>query len=295
MARRLAALLLVAFAPLARAQTTSTTFTITETNDQDSAINIAECSGAQSDSLAFTWTYPNFVVSGSYKLTASDQSGCPSTAHNTVIATVDATSTVGAYPTSGLGGFNVPTLLSGLSISCSGSASAVYFCVDYTPSSGAAVTAAVTGNIKVDLARPPPPVASNPTPGDSALNVSWAAGSGNSTTGTAGTSSSYDVVVTSQANPADTRTKSVTGTTSTRVDGLTNGVAYDVVIYAFSPGGNQSDASNTVTGTPVEVLDFWRLYRADGGRETGGCATGAGGLAALLALVPLALRRRRRS
>lgn len=296
MARRLTAVLLLFAAHAATAQTTTgNTFTVRETNDQDRIINLAECNGAEADGLIFSWVYSGVItgVTGTYRLTISDQSGCPSTAHNQVYDNIDASSTNGGYPLTG--NVNVPTLMGVLNVNCSGSATAVYFCVDYNPSSGATVTSAVTGTMTLDLARPPPPVVDTPSPGDSALNVSWAAGSGSSSSGTAGTSSSYDVVATSQVDPTDQHTKSVTGTTSTRVDGLSNGVTYDVVVYAFSPGGNQSDVSNTVSGTPVEILDFWRLYRAVGGREGGGCASGAGGLAALLALVPLALRRRRRS
>jgi hypothetical protein len=51
--------------------------------------------------------------------------------------------------------------------------------------------------------------------------------------------------------------------------------------------------SNKLPGVPVAVNDFWRLYKADNGREEGGCAAGAAGMLALLA-VPLAVRALRR-
>ncbi len=292
MARRAAAVLLWLTPVLAVAQTTTgTTFTIRESNDQDRVININECTGAEQDGLTFSWTISNFTVSGTYDLLASDQSGCPSSAKITTIqAGITANSATGAWPLGGT--VAVPSLLSGLGISCTGSATSVYFCVNYS-AAGIATATAVTGTMTLDLTRPPAPVANTPTAGDSALNVSWSAGTGSSTGNTTGAAVSYDVVVTNHADPNDTRTKTVTNATSTRVSGLQNGVLYDVVVYGFSEGNNESDASNTVQGTPVQVLDFWRLYKTDGGRELGGCSTGGAGLGALLALVPLALRRRR--
>ncbi len=286
MARRIAALSLLLAARVALAQATSTTgLTITETNDQDQRINIAECNGTEADNLIFNWTYTGWSFAGTYTLTISDQSGCPTSSHTQVYSNIDGSASTGAYPTTGQPAVVVSQLLANLGIGCSGSATALYICVDYLPGGVAPIPSAVTGTVPLDFTKPPAPVVNTPTPGDSALNVSWSAGSG---------SSSYDVVATSQANPAEQHTTTVTGTTSARVGGLTNGVPYSVVVYAFSAGGNQSDASNTVTGTPVQVEDFWRLYRAAGGRE-GGCATGGAGLGSLLVLVPLALRRRRQS
>ncbi len=293
MARRLTAVLFLIAAPLASAQTTTgSTITTTESNDRDNIINIAECNNAEPDQLFFNWTYTGYSISGTYRLTISDTSGCPSTGHSKVYDNLPATAQNGAYPSSGDPRINVATLLQGLSISCSGSATAIYFCIDYIPSSGASVTAAVTGNMTLDLAKPPPPVVNTPTPGDGALTISWAAGTGDSTT--SGTSSTYDVVVTNQADSTDTRTVTVANT-STRVGGLVNGQTYNVTVYAFSAGDNQSDASNVVQGTPVPVADFWRLYKAAGGKELGGCSTGGTGAAALLGIVPFVVRRRRRS
>lgn len=296
MARRLTAVLLLFAASLASAQTTTgSSMTVTETNDSDRIINIAECNNAEPDKLIFNWTYSGYTITGTYRLTISDTSGCPSTAHNKVYDNIGATAANGAYPSSGDPTVNVATLLQALSINCSGAATAIYLCVDYLPSSGASTTGAVTGSVTLDLAKPPPPVVAQPTPGDGALNISWTAGVGSADASTTGTSSSYDVVVTNHADPADTRTQSVSSSTSLRVGGLQNGQTYDVTVYAFSPGDNQSDASNVVSGIPVPVADFWRMYRGLGGKEQGGCSTGAAEGVALMALVPFALRRRRRS
>ncbi len=323
MLRRLGVVLLLGAASAARAQVGTGTLTIRETNDVDQIINIAECNNSVADGLVFTWTVSDYIGSGTYALVASDQAGCPtgtsSTATNvTLAASVDATAATGGYPTSG--SVNVSTLLAQLKISCTGTATAVYFCVSYSGSgsyssypygtgypygtygtgyTGTTTTTTygydATGSLTLDLALPPAPIVDTPTAGDTALNVSWSAGAGSTANNTLGSSASYEVVATSQTDPTDRHTRTVTSATSARVEGLKNGVTYDVIVYAFSPGGNQSAASTPVSGTPIAILDFWRLYQADGGRERGGCGSGPGSLAALLALIPLALRRRRRS
>lgn len=298
MARRAALACCLLLPALASAQTTSSAFTITETNDSDQKVNIAECQGAPADGLIFHWTVPNFTVSGTFALIASDQSACPtgssSTAHNVTIADgISATTASGSYPQSG--NVNVPTLLSQLQINCNGAATAVYFCVNYAPGTGAAVANAVTGSLALDLAVPPVAVISTVTPGDSALNVTWTISGGSATDGgTVGQASSYEITATSQLDGGDKHTITVTGGNSARIGGLTNGTPYDVTMVAISPGGNRSADSAPVAGTPQQMEDFWRLYRDSNGREQGGCATGAAGALALILVVPLALRRRRR-
>jgi hypothetical protein len=78
-----------------------------------------------------------------------------------------------------------------------------------------------------------------------------------------------------------------------RIGGLTNGVTYQVVAYGMNSANNPSPASAAADGTPVPTDDFWNHYKKDGGREQGGCSTGAGALGLLGALSLLALRRRK--
>ncbi len=155
----------------------------------------------------------------------------------------------------------------------------------------------MTGSITLDLLKPPAPQATSADPGDSSLTVNWNPGSGGSVdAGAGGSSDSWVITAVNQADPNDrhaTGRVSGNGLRSNRIGGLKNGVTYDVTVQAFSPGGNPSDASNIITGTPVPVNDFWRIYKNEGGRESGGCAAGAAGMLALLA-VPLALRAWRR-
>ncbi len=81
--------------------------------------------------------------------------------------------------------------------------------------------------------------------------------------------------------------------------GLTNGVCYDVAVIAFYSDGTQGNPTATVTAAPIEILDYWRLYRKSGGQDPGGlhCQAAGGGLAplafVLAALVFFRSRRRR--
>jgi MYXO-CTERM domain-containing protein len=151
---------------------------------------------------------------------------------------------------------------------------------------------------------PPAPQGVTATAGDSHITLHWSTvGSPvpttiNSSTVVTNTVRAYQLFViehggTFPGSPATVVNSQ--GATSGDVQGLTNGVAYDLAVQALSGGGNPGAMSTTVNGTPALVYDFWRTYKFDGGQETGGCATGEVGLMALLGLVPLAFRRKRRS
>lgn len=87
----------------------------------------------------------------------------------------------------------------------------------------------------------------------------------------------------------------VSGTsTSIRVDGLENGVAYHLVLVTADKTKNPT-ALYLGEVEPKPSRDFWEDYKARGGQAQGGCAAGgaAGGLAILALIVALALRRRR--
>ncbi len=297
MAQRLALLVALIVAPsLAAAQV----ITVTESHDQDNIINIAECTGQVTDQLSFTWTVSTTSLTGTYDLWVSDQTGCPTAGlYTTTAHSVSIASAVSATSLSNF--ISVPTMLGQIGIACPGPATSVFVCLFPSGTSGTSGTvssASAIGTIPLDMETPPAPVANTPTPGDSALNVSWSQGSGAADAGTAGAAASYNIYcdVHPAVSPITKKCGEVTGTgtTSTRIDGLTNGTEYDVEVTALSVGSNESAHSNTVTAAPVQVNDFWRLYRDAGGREQGGCATGAAGLTALLALVPLVWRRRRR-
>lgn len=268
--------------------------TVTET-DGDSIINIAECKGTAADNLTFAWTVSLAASGGTYRLLASDTSGCSTSSSSDAVtktlATQDVTTTSGSHPSRGSVG--VATVLQSLGISCTGSATTVYFCLVYTPPTSSSSTATtLVGGVNLDLAVPPAPVAATPAPGDAALYVSWTDGTAD--TSTEGTPAKWRIVATAQTGAKDAHEVTVTSSDTARVGGLTNGVIYDVVVYALTEGGNASAASNVVSGTPVPVDDFWDLYRKAGGVEAGGCAAAGGSPFAVAALAVLALRRRSR-
>jgi hypothetical protein len=303
MAKRLALLFVLAAPSVALAQS----ITVSESTDQDRIINKAECNDPQAG-ITVQWTVASATATGgTFDVKASDTSSCPE-ANGTTTTTavtkhlqdgIQGTSNSGTFPATGTSPQSITALVALLGISCNGANTAIFFCIDFTPVGGTKVVNAATGSVQLDLATPPPPIVNAPSPGDAALNVSWSPGSGAADAGTSGSATSYNIYyapsgidVKQTANPA-VKKVSVTNTLSGRINGLANGTAYDVMVTGVSIGSNESGPSNVVTGTPEIVNDFWRVYRNDQGRETGGCAAGAAGMLALLA-VPLALRAWRR-
>jgi hypothetical protein len=64
--------------------------------------------------------------------------------------------------------------------------------------------------------------------------------------------------------------------TSGAASDLTNGVEYAVGVAAVDQVGNVGKLSNNVCVVPVEVTDFFELYRGDGGGGGGGfCSVSA--------------------
>ena len=297
MLRRLAVLACLAAAPaLAAAQT----ITVAESNNQDQIINIAECNNTAQDTISFQWTVATGTINTLYDLYVSNTSGCPpqsannnSTAVTTIIQPgIPGTATTGSFS----GGQTASTLLQNAGIAtCTSASTAIFFCV-FTPGAQPSGTAALaTGNLKVDLLTPPAPRITSISPGDGALNVSWQNGAGSADAGTTGAATNYNIFVVPVDNslPEKLSLNVTGGQTNGRIGDLINDKEYSVRVSALTAGGNESPRSDPATGTPVVILDFWRLYQQDGGREQGGCATGAAGLTALLALAPLLWRRRR--
>ncbi len=87
------------------------------------------------------------------------------------------------------------------------------------------------------------------------------------------------------------------GSSSLRVDGLQNGVTYRVVLLVTDEARNVT-ALDIGEVTPTPSVDFWELYRMQGGTAEGGCSnagqTGLALLLVLLAIVAFRLRRRGR-
>src|SRR6266568_1493140 len=248
-------LAVLAFLSAAPALASAQTITIAESNDQDQTINIAECNNTAQDTISFQWTVATTTVTTSFDLFVSNTSGCPTAS----------------------------------------STSNIFFCVFAPGTQGTATAALATGSLKVDLLGPPAPTITSITPGDGALNVTWLNGAGSADAGTTGAATNYNIFAVPLDSSASEKLflKVTGGKMNGRIEGLINDKEYSVTVTALTVGGNESPRSDPATGTPVIILDFWRLYQQANGREQGGCATGAAGLTALLALAPLLWRRRR--
>jgi hypothetical protein len=167
----------------------------------------------------------------------------------------------------------------------------IYVCVQAFQSNGTndVPIGIATGTMKLSITAPSAPTSVTAIPADDgALQIRWAA--------PAGSPSAYDYrLALSATDPRDmtTHTKTDVRALSYTMTGLVNDVTYTIDVYARSEAGNES-TPGTGTGTPVPVADFWDVYSAYGGREQGGCGTGAAGPVALLGVAALlaALRRR---
>jgi hypothetical protein len=291
MAKRRIAIL--ASALLAPSLVLAQTITVAESADQElpPIINLAECQNTTVDRLSFSWT---LTEAQAVDLYASNTANCPQPSNNNNSNAHTGSFATNVQSTIFNGGRTAADLLAIAQIVCPGSSGTLFICAFPT---GTQLTPVATASVTLDLSVPPPPISVTASPGDGALEVNWAQGSGTAGANQTGTPTSYNIFfATSDAEVATTQQHiSVTGggTTHARINGLVNGTQYSVQVTALTVGSNESDRSAISHGIPERVNDFWRIYTADGGREQGGCALGAPGLLALLG-VPLALRMWRR-
>lgn len=161
------------------------------------------------------------------------------------------------------------------------------------------------GRLTLSLTKPGSPTGVSASPGERALNVSWNRVDSTSTTPAA---EGYVVDATVVGTTTDAfdpvaihtsgRITSSDERPDVRLGGLVNGVVYQVRVFAFSTADNRSDfdPANAVTGIPQPVDDFFETYRAAGGVEEGGCASGAAGpvaIGAVALLLAMVVRRRK--
>lgn len=270
---------------LALAQTAALTISDTE-------INRAECSGTSNLTVRFTPTVTGLFTPNSdeYRLFAQTGTCGSSLPSGTPLATRVATD-VAAGQVMTTNADDIRAAI-GVVATCDSPDDVTYYlCVYLVNTGGSVVGTASGGDQMFQLAVPPPPVINGVAPANSALEVTVAKGTTTSTE-KADTSISFQVQASATGYPTSTAPSSPTLNTTIRVGGLTNGVTYTVVAYAYSSALNPSAVSASASGTPLPFESFWDRYQGDGGQEQGGCGGGAGALS-LLALLPLALRRRR--
>ena len=181
-----------------------------------------------------------------------------------------------------------------------------YYCIELRTagSLGFGATNSCAGCVTVNFAtaNPTPPASVVVTPGDQHLKVNWSAGNG------AETIASYDVHVVAEGSDAGVdlskHAAHVSGTTAdptTTDDGaqLQNNTTYTVQVVATDLYGNTSDPSDAVSGTPVHILDFYNLYRDEGGSAAGGGGCSSAGTATWVVFAVLAagflIRRKKKA
>ena len=300
---RRATLVLLLLPGIALAQTTLGTVTaqVTSTTQGAGQANRDEC--ASTTSLS-TWnmvtTITPVVANGDrWRLgTVGTTSGCttsgglPTGVHQDVVAT-GSTQSITAVPVSTM------ATTAGVSSCTQANDVDINLCVYYLP--GGSTTGwqlAAQGTFTFQLAIPPVPTITGVTPGDSQLGVNVVPGT-TTATETATRSVTYSVSCTPPAG--GTGVTGGPGNAGTIVcSGLTNGVPYTVTASGRSAAGNLGPLSAAFgpssATTPLPFLNFWDVYKGDGGVEPGGCSTsGAGALAPVLALLGFLAVRRRRS
>jgi uncharacterized protein (TIGR03382 family) len=299
---RRATLLLVLLPGFALGQTTSGTVTaqVTTTTQSSGQANRAEC--ASTTALA-TWVITSsltpVVANGDrWRLaTASTSTGCttsgalPTGVFSDVLAT-GATQQITSIPV------NTMATSAGVSTCTQANDVTVNLCV-YLLAGGSTTSwqFAGIGTFVFQMAIPPKPVIGSVSRGDGQLGVSVAPG-----TVTATETATRSVTYTVTCTPAGGGTAATGGPANAGnivCGNLTNGTAYTITAKGFSAANNEGPVSDPVgpsdATTPLPFLNFWEVYKSDGGQETGGCGTGgAGALAPVLALLGfLAVRRRR--
>jgi len=142
---------------------------------------------------------------------------------------------------------------------------------------------ATAPTVTYDSSPPPAPSLDSLVPQDGALLVNYTASSD---------ASSIVVAYQSVVGPYDTKDAGPASAGSFRLDGLTNGVTYSVLVYALDQAGNQSPDSNILHETPVQSFGFFSTYQKYGG-DTQGCAAAPAGALPVLGLAWLSRRRRR--
>lgn len=300
--------------PVAAIAATAATGQLIETTNYSSKnatsyINLAQC---QTGALSLEWNLllvPGVTFTGgSYSVFASDTQPTQATGTNGIYcAQQDAPSAVppihagqvGNSITTNLnilmdvqgapGSGNVAVTKAGKS--CSADGQQIWICAHWSDQTGTKNGSAF-GKFTLQFTAPDAPANLGVGAGDSKLIVRWDA----VTTGAAPADHYIaQAFVPPRAPPdaPDFTSSSVTGTTVT-ITGLTNGTAYDVYVVPFSIGGNAGTAAGPVLGTPLPSASFWDVYKDRGGVEQGGCASGSGGILALLAVASLAALRRRK-
>ncbi len=299
----LVALLVALSGGAARADTT---FALTLTDAKYKSLSRADCLLDPQESSGFVgnWTGPALSADQESMVFISRTSSCSESTTGTppdamiLRGRASRTTLSDKYPADNSNELlTARKLFDFVAADCGGSAgidTAVYLCVKiFTPSTGVIAASTAVGSVAIQLDSAPPATPTEVTTSalDSGLNIGWSM-----PTDLLG-AARYAVRVIAPDGTDKGATISGSATRAASIDGLENGQAYTVSVVAYDSSGTTSDRANvsapsvSVVGTPQPVQDFFERYRQAGGKESGGCSTGAVSLIALLGLA--ALRRRR--
>ena len=193
-------------------------------------------------------------------------------------------------------------LLTGGCVTGTDQNTSLFFIDDETSSvAGSGTIGSQTIVIEVDMEPPNPVTVNAPGEGESNLTVSW------TDDNNSGESSVRYRVYWSKdpltdANKASAGSSDALTDTSYQITGLVDDQMYHFGVVAIDPNDNESSltATSMGTGMPIQVLDFFQVYKNAGGADGGGfCAVGRSGgspiaLAVVLGLAVLAMRPLRR-
>ncbi len=281
---------------------------------------VAECEAVPSQLLRVTWTIvPTSVILSDwqYRVLAIPEAESCGTSPPSATARIISTFSVGTHaglttatPQATYPGFGTTTseemslgkVVTAAGLTCAGTTNpTVRICVQLLKADLSHVSSqGVT--LSLEQVAPAAPTGVTVTPGDSALQVGWTAGTGK-ITGAA----TYRAEARACSSDADVDCNSPLAGSATvsgisdnpnfgaRIAGLTVGVRYKVQVVAISAAGAEVVSANSAFGVPINVNDFWEQYVADGGQEQGGCGGGPAGALSLLAVAGLTRLLRRRS
>lgn len=297
--RRLLLLLLAAMPSAALSQSAGQ---ILFNSNAELTIGKADCQGT--GSVGLTWlaaeeTAAAFVAgTGQYDVYASPTDKIDAFPYCVVDDAYLLTGETIDNPTSlaGSASVSIAELVSKAGHDCTTSDETIYVCVVWKSDAGA-VKAYAKGDVALKVSAPAPPTVTSVSPGENALNVRIAA----ATTGVAAAEFRARAEAVDLSQDGSIHYSPWESDGSVRIEGLVNGVRYDVTAFARSEEGNVSLASEAyVPGdpsevTPIPVMDGWETYHwLAAGRDSGGCQAGGAGLLALLGSAAL-LRLGRRS
>lgn len=268
-------------------------------------------SNCASETLHFGWTFsstPNGTVN---IVKARSASTCSTTTISPPDTSVATTASSDAFPAHEMildSDAGMPGGCDNTTVS-SASPYTTFYCIQIQSSTLVTGTQVSASSIQVNFATAPPtpPAGVTGVEGDQHLKINWSAGNASENI------SSYDVHVVEGAdagavdpNHAADHVAAQTNSDVTRTDDgtpLQNDHVYTVRVVANDAYGNVSAPSAPATCgadgglcTPVNVLDFYNLYRSEGGgaQGHGGCSSSGTTWVVVLGVLAALLARRKR-